>query len=93
MFRFLFALAALAVFVPSSANACPNCVKGLATEQANSTGDSAGAFNASILFMLGVPMAVLGFFGTAAWRLSRERDAMPRVFVEPGLPRGAAAED
>ncbi len=52
--------------------ACPNCVKGLATKDRQRLAQAQIAYNTSIIFMAGMPFALTGLFGVTFWRLSKQ---------------------
>jgi hypothetical protein len=75
--RILTSFALLGLYA-ASAQACPNCKDGVAHYDAangrvgaSTNGLSAG-FNYSVLFMLGVPAAILGVGGMKIRKLARE---------------------
>lgn len=81
-------LATLTVFtlgLTERATACPGCKEAMANQAdededtlATSSYNPAYAYSYSVLFMLGVPAAILLTFGTAFWRMTRK----PRVVPE-----------
>jgi hypothetical protein len=54
------------------ADACPNCVKGLAAKDRQRSTQAQIAYNTSIVFMAGMPFALTGLFGFTFWRLSKQ---------------------
>ncbi|MFH5804147.1 hypothetical protein [Alienimonas sp. DA493] len=60
-------LVALLLACPAAAEACPMC-----KAAAESDDRLPRAFFASILFMMGMPVALATGFGVAFWRLSRQ---------------------
>ena len=64
----------------TSASACPMCK--LANESDNRL---PRAFMYSILFMLGMPMTVLGGFSIGFWRLARKGAQMQREAMEQAM--------
>ena len=67
----------LALGVGSAASACPSCQAALGGDE--SQGDLARGIYYSILFMMSMPFAIVGTFGTLAYRTikreQRKRDA------------------
>ncbi|MBX3432907.1 MAG: hypothetical protein KF847_06280 [Pirellulales bacterium] len=71
----LCALAAMVVFaLAEAAVACPTCKDGVAENDPDAQRLAAG-FYYSILFMLTMPLAILGTFGTACYRAVRKARA------------------
>jgi hypothetical protein len=81
--RLILPAAALVVVVGacSVASACPSCQAALAGDEAQ--GDLARGIYYSILFMMSMPFAIVGTFGTLAYRTikreQRKRDAEKAV--------------
>jgi heme/copper-type cytochrome/quinol oxidase subunit 2 len=77
--RFILPAAVLVVVISacSAASACPSCQAALAGDEAH--GDLARGIYYSILFMMSMPFAIVGTFGTLAYRTikreQRKRDA------------------
>jgi hypothetical protein len=71
------AVAVVVVGACSVASACPSCQAALAGDEAH--GDLARGIYYSILFMMSMPFAIVGTFGTLAYRTikreQRKRDA------------------
>jgi hypothetical protein len=71
------AVAVVVVGACSVASACPSCQAALAGDEAQ--GDLARGIYYSILFMMSMPFAIVGTFGTLAYRTikreQRKRDA------------------
>ncbi|MBY0588966.1 hypothetical protein K2X85_17470 [bacterium] len=62
-----------------TADACPNCAKGLAAGDRDRGTRTQLAYNTSVVFMAGMPFLLTGFFGVTFWRLSRQ----PRPSGQP----------
>jgi hypothetical protein len=60
------AVLALVLLVVSVAAACPNCKEGLAQNDPHGQSIAAGYYY-SILFMMSMPFAILGTFGSLAY--------------------------
>jgi hypothetical protein len=60
--------AALLAAAPGTAVACPSCKQALGTNDRWQT-----AFNASVLFMMSMPFAVVGVVAGAVWRAQRRK--------------------
>jgi len=60
---------------------CPSCKEGLAGAERWAQG-----FNASIMFMLVMPFAVVGVIAGAVYRASRQRDAGPDGELDERTP-------
>lgn len=75
---------ALVLLIASVAAACPNCKEGLA--QNDPQGNSlAKGFYYSILFMMSMPFAILGTFGSLAYlsiRRARQQQASEELPAE-----------
>lgn len=71
------AVAVIVLGACSVASACPSCQAALAGDEAQ--GDLARGIYYSILFMMSMPFAIVGTFGTLAYRTikreQRKRDA------------------
>ncbi len=71
------AVLALVLLIASVAAACPNCKEGLAQNDPHGQSLAAGYYY-SILFMMAMPFAILGTFGSLAYlsiRRARQQDA------------------
>jgi hypothetical protein len=73
---------ALALLVTGVASACPTCTDGLAQNDPQGQSIAAG-FYYSILFMMGMPFAILATFGGMAYLSVRRASAGGASEVEP----------
>ena len=78
--RLILALA-IVVILAGVASACPNCKESLADPQQHSM---ATGYYYSILFMMAMPFAILGTFGSLAYlSIRRARAQQTAIRVEP----------
>lgn len=89
------ALAALVILLAlnSTAAACPSCKNALASHDGRQ-GDIVSGFMWSILFMLSMPFALVGSFGTYMYVLVRKarREGSNSPQIAPGVPTQPPAE-
>lgn len=85
---------ALVLLIASVAAACPTCKEGLAENDPHGQSLAAG-FYYSILFMMAMPFAILGTFGSLAYlSIRRARQASSAsTYGNPAVPGAPADAD